>query len=512
MGDTVSGKGPNPIQILAALGVAIQCFELRDSDQHRRELHPAIRSLLLHPEQLGLTLMAITHPDDQALLEAHLKGLEAATPKGKVYTHDLRLKDAQDQWRWFELHHMWIDPVPDAPEIRIYGAIQEITARKEIELAAIEEARLYRRIFEDSPIGIAIGKPDSRYDRVNKALCDIVGYEWYPGIMLDLVKHTHPDDLPANLALIERQLRHKIAYAEFEKRYIRTDGEIRWMHMYGHTIYNDQGEIEYGVMMSLDITAWKSLEAERLLSTTERERLIQELEGRNAEMERFIYTVSHDLKSPLITVQGFLGYLETDIASGRTDRVSRDIEHISQAISRMNVLLQDLLELSRVGRLVNPYEWISLDFIVMEAVQNVIGRIDRINAILNVRNGMPTVYVDRQRIVEVFQNLLDNALKFMGDQTVPYIEIGADETETEVICFVRDNGMGIEPRYHEKIFGLFERLDPQTDGTGIGLALIRRIVETHNGRVWVESDGQNHGSTFFFTLPRKEPSHASNER
>lgn len=512
MGDTVSGEGPNPVQMLAALGVTIRSFGLHHSDQHRRELHPVIREVLLYPDQPGLTLIAITHPDDQMLLEAHLKELEALTPKGKVYTNDLRLKDAQGQWHWFELRHVCIDPTPNAPDIRIYGAIQEIAARKEIELTHIDEERLYRRIFEDSPIGIAIGKPDSRYDRVNKTLCDIVGYEWYPGIMLDLVKHTHPDDLPANLALIEHQLRHQIAYAEFEKRYIRTDGEIRWMHMYGHTIYNDQGDIEYGVMMSLDITAWKTLEAERQLSTAERERLIHELEARNAEMERFIYTVSHDLKSPLITVQGFLGYLETDIASGRTDRVSRDIEHISQAISRMNVLLQDLLELSRVGRLVNPYERISLDFIVMEAVQNVIGRIDRISAILSVRNGMPIVYVDRQRIVEVFQNLLDNALKFMGGQSVPFIEIGADATDTEVICFVRDNGMGIEPRYHEKIFGLFERLDPQTDGTGIGLALVRRIVETHGGRVWVESDGQNNGSTFYFTLPRKEASHASDER
>ena len=112
---------------------------------------------------------------------------------------------------------------------------------------------------------------------------------------------------------------------------------------------------------------------------------------------------------------------------------------------------------------------------------------------------MPVVYVDRIRLLEVYQNLIDNAVKLMGRQPEPRVEIGVERTNGEVVCFVRDNG--IDPRYHEKIFGLFDRLNHEGEGAGIGLALVKRIVEVHGGKIWVESEGSNRGSTFWFTLP-----------
>ncbi len=117
---------------------------------------------------------------------------------------------------------------------------------------------------------------------------------------------------------------------------------------------------------------------------------------------------------------------------------------------------------------------------------------------------LPNVYGDRIRLRELLQNLIENAIKFRGDQAYLKVEIGAQDGGAEVICHVRDNGSGIDPAYHEKIFGLFERLDPQFEGTGIGLSLARRIVELHGGRIWLESEGPGKGSTFFFTLPKVE--------
>ena len=114
---------------------------------------------------------------------------------------------------------------------------------------------------------------------------------------------------------------------------------------------------------------------------------------------------------------------------------------------------------------------------------------------------MPTVQGDRVRLLEVFQNLMDNAVKFMGDQPAPCIRIGTQQGQGSVVCYVQDNGVGIDPKYHEKVFGLFERLAAGGEGTGIGLALVQRIVEVHGGRIWVESEGEGYGSTFFFTLP-----------
>jgi signal transduction histidine kinase len=115
--------------------------------------------------------------------------------------------------------------------------------------------------------------------------------------------------------------------------------------------------------------------------------------------------------------------------------------------------------------------------------------------------GLPTVTGDRPRLVQVVQNLIDNAVKFMGAQSAPRIEIGARQDGGETVFYVRDNGAGIDPRYHEKVFGLFDQLDHDAEGTGMGLSLAQRIVETHGGRIWVESEGQGHGSTFCFTIP-----------
>jgi PAS domain S-box-containing protein len=242
--------------------------------------------------------------------------------------------------------------------------------------------------------------------------------------------------------------------------------------------------------------------SERRRAEHERDRLIVELEAKAAEMERFTYTVSHDLKSPLITIRGFLGLLEKDMAAGDARRLKEDIAHIQEAVRRMQMLLDELLTLSRVGRLSNPPQEISMSELAREAVDQVAGQIAERDVRVVIAPDLPRVYGDYPRLLEVLQNLVDNAVKFAGDQPEPRVEIGAREEGEEPIFFVRDNGIGIDPRYHQKIFGLFERLSADTEGTGIGLALVKRIIEVHGGRIWVESAiGQ--GTTFLFTLPQK---------
>ncbi len=230
-----------------------------------------------------------------------------------------------------------------------------------------------------------------------------------------------------------------------------------------------------------------------------------ELEVRNAEMERFVYTVSHDLTTPLVTIKGFLGFLKRDVARAATDpaageRAIADVARIGGAADTMHHLLEDLLELSRIGRLINPPESVALSELAEEAVA-LVGRIDQRGVTVDVDPAMPGAHGDRLRLLEVYQNLIDNAVKFLGEQPSPRIEIGAREDSGEVLCWVRDNGLGIDPRYLEKVFGLFERLDQRIPGTGVGLALVKRIVEVHSGKCWVESEGVGRGCTFFFTLP-----------
>ena len=238
---------------------------------------------------------------------------------------------------------------------------------------------------------------------------------------------------------------------------------------------------------------------------TERQKLIEELENKNAELERFTYTVSHDLRSPLVTIKGFLGYLEKSASVGNMENFHKDQARISAAADRMDNLLKDLLELSRVGRLINKPQTILFEDLVNEAVEIVHGRLEALYITLQTQPNLPLVNVDKPRLIEVLQNLVDNAAKYMGTQTAPLIVIGTQGIDAvgQHIFFIRDNGMGIAPEYHARIFGLFDKLDVASEGTGIGLALVKRIIEFHGGRIWVESElGQ--GSTFYFTLPRAD--------
>jgi signal transduction histidine kinase len=233
------------------------------------------------------------------------------------------------------------------------------------------------------------------------------------------------------------------------------------------------------------------------------------LEAKNAELERFTYTVSHDLKSPLITMRGFLGFLEKDVRAGNAEQMHADMQRIVEATNKMQRLLNELLELSRIGRMVNPAEAVPLAMIAREAINLVQGQLDQRQVQVELATDLPTVYGDHVRLVEVLQNLLDNACKFMGDQVDPRITIGfrgADRAGNSIV-FVQDNGIGIDRQYQEKVFGLFEKLNPQSEGTGIGLALVKRIVERHGGRIWVESS-LGAGATFYFTLPIKSAAQA----
>jgi signal transduction histidine kinase len=202
-----------------------------------------------------------------------------------------------------------------------------------------------------------------------------------------------------------------------------------------------------------------------------------------------------------VTIRGFLGFLQQDIEAGRADRTHEDVERIRNATEGMKRLLDELLELSRVGRQRSTFVEVDLAAVVHDAVEIVGGGIAERGVEIDVAQELPAVMGDTQRLREVFQNLIDNAVKFMGEATRPRIEIGARDEGEEVVCFVRDNGVGIDPRYHARVFDLFERLDPAVEGTGMGLAMVKRIVEVHGGRIWVESEGAGKGTTFWWTLP-----------
>jgi signal transduction histidine kinase len=278
-----------------------------------------------------------------------------------------------------------------------------------------------------------------------------------------------------------------------EHRIIHREGSVRWVASRSFPVRNEAGEVYRWASIMEDIT-------ERKQAETEREQLIAELENKNAELERFTYTVSHDLKAPLITIRGFLGYIEQDVQSGNLNRLKEDIQRISAAADKMQRLLNELLELSRIGRIMNLPQNIAVADLIQDVLKLLAGQLREKKVEVKLQNDLPVLFGDSQRLFEVVQNLLDNAVKFMGEQTSPVIEIGTQGEENGMpVIYIKDNGIGIAPEHHDRIFGLFNKLDPRAEGTGVGLAIVKRIIEVHRGRIWVESE-PGKGTTFYFTF------------
>jgi PAS domain S-box-containing protein len=302
----------------------------------------------------------------------------------------------------------------------------------------------------------------------------------------------HPDDVAEDDRAIEALKRNEAAVSVV--RTVTRGGEVRWVRVYARPVWNGAENRLTGIYGAVrDITEAKQAQ-------NERETLIRELEAKNAELERFTYTASHDLKSPLVTIRGFLGFLERDARSGNLARLEADLGRIQAATDKMGILLDELLQLSRVGRVVNAPGPVPLGELAAEAVALLAGPIAERGVEVRIQQGLPPVWGDRTRLLQVLQNLVENAVKFSADPP-RRVEIGARSDGGAPVFYVRDNGIGIETSHLERVFGLFDKLDPKTAGAGVGLALVRRIVELHGGRVWVESEGCGRGATSCFTLP-----------
>ena len=295
----------------------------------------------------------------------------------------------------------------------------------------------------------------------------------------------HPDDVDDLRQAYARVCQD--GTATFEFRIVRSDGALRHVAGYAEAEGGDSGHKTslFGTLQ--DVTDILQKE--------------NELQMKNAEVERFAYAVSHDLRSPLVTVKTFLDCLEQNIANNNAARIEKDIYFMRTATTKMSRLLDELLEMTRIGRVVHHVESVTFQELTETALALVSGRIVE-RGVRVVTEAPPlTLHGDRSRLVEVWQNLLENAVKFIGEQPDPLIELGVEVHGRETVFFVRDNGIGIDPRFQGKIFGLFEKLEARSEGTGLGLALVKRIVEMYDGRIWVESAGAGEGATFRFTLP-----------
>lgn len=370
--------------------------------------------------------------------------------------------------------------------------LEELVRQRTDELNKSEER--FRRLTENArDIIIRITLPEPVVEYVNPIIEEITGYPKEEflndfSLIYRIVPENQRDQLENFIAeAAEGSVPDSLEYM-IENR----GGSKRWILQRNVLVFEESKPVALEIIAG-DITSRRKAEEER-------EELIRDLEAKNAELERFTYTVSHDLRSPLVTIKGFIGMLRDDIAEGDMENAAEDMERIDGAAERMHALLADLLELSRIGRVLNESIPAPLGEIIAAVRENLDAAIREKGALLTFEDNLPKVYGDVPRIEEVFQNLFENALKFTPDEKKPEIKITAVEKENFIEITVKDNGRGIEPKFHERIFGLFNKLDKQSEGSGVGLSLVKRIIEFHGGRIRLESS-PGEGAAFIFTLP-----------
>ncbi len=465
------------------------------------------------------------HPEDR---DHYLETYYSQQESGH-YTVEYRFRRNDGKTRWLrEVGMLKYDD--DRNVVDAFAIIQDVTERVVHERDLEDQQELAHQVEAITDLGYFIND-----EEIDEFLYVSEGYARIHGMTVDeFMRHVeatgdnlapvHAEDRERLLAEIASYIENGDDNFESEYRIVRPDGEIIWLRERSKSRLKKKGRVKLTLGVVQDITekrnyeqnlqqARDSLEAtvtertQQLADTIaqlkqevgEREAVSSELESKNAELERFAYTVSHDLKTPLVTIKGFLGLLEQDLDANDLGRVKQDMEKLNQAADTMGQLLEELLELSRIGRVVGDLVTCSLTRIAHQAIQMTEAKAFELGAEIVVEN-MPEMSVDRMRLTEVYQNLLENALKFMGDQSSPRIDIGSTEQNGQHCFYVRDNGIGIAPEYHDLVFGLFERLNVDIEGTGVGLALVKRIIDVHGGIVWVESKGAGQGTAVFFTL------------
>lgn len=431
---------------------------------------------------IGKNVFSFVHPDYIEIVKKRVIGQKDTEVliEEKFITAKNNIIDVEVSGKMFKYDGEFLNIV----------AFRDITERKKAEEALRESEEKFRLLAENTSDIISLTTTEGEFLYISPSVENILGYKQNEIIGTTSNQMVAEEDIEElNLwfkSLLENNSENK--FTKFRMKH--KNGTVYWFESLLNIIRDEKGFPAYILASTRNIN--EKVIAEEIIQNQ-----IKELEAKNAEMERFTYTVSHDLKSPLITIKGFLGILNNDIKEQKEDLIQKDMSRISNAADKMQNLLEDLLELSRIGRMINPSSKFSMNDVLKDVVELLNGVIANKNIKIIIQNNMPTVFGDRQRIYEVMQNLIENAIKFIGKTENPTIEIGYNNNK----FFVKDNGIGIDNKYLTKIFGLFDKLDKNSEGTGIGLALVKRIIELHRGTVWVESEGFNKGATFYFTLP-----------
>lgn len=444
------------------------------------------------------------HPEDRERAQHELL---LTLTENRPYNTEYRIVRPDGTIRWVTVQAKFLRDESGDP-MRAIGAVADITERKDAEIALRDNHAFTRMWLDKCTDGIwdwNLMTDDEYYSPSFKGLLGYADDE-IPNRAETWRSLVHPLDLPLVLEAFTAHTEEGTPF-NLPIRYLHKNGSVLWVMCRGVALQNAEEQYTRMVGTYTDITRLKQVETELQrardgLEATVRSRTA-DLQRTNEELEQFAYAASHDLKTPLVTFLGFLSMLDGQLDGGDHDGAKDSIERMQRAAGKMQRLIDDLLEISRIGRVTHDAEPVDIALLAREFVDANAPLIEEASIRIEIEATAPVLLGDPTRLRQVMHNLLTNAVKYGCGSEGGVITVGGRVNDDEVCFYVSDQGPGIDMQYQEKIFGLFQRLDSSTSGTGVGLAIVRRAIECQGGRVWVESE-PGRGATFWVSLPNNQ--------
>lgn len=448
------------------------------------EVNPACCRLFgyAEDEMVRLKVGDVTHPEDrEEMLRLYEELLAGRLPVIEYEKRYLR-KDGSILWG-----HVTVSGVYDPHGKLIYlaGQMQEITERKRAEEALRESEERFRSVFNTAAAGMIIISPTGRIQQANPAFCRFIGQSEAELAQLTIEGITHPEDRDMTSLHYGEIFAGQRQHLHYEKRYLRKDGQTIWGHASVACVMTPNMQPIYCVGLVQDITERKQME--------------EELRKANRELDAFVHTISHDLRSPLTPIIGYTEFLREQYRERLDEQAMNILAEIHRQGHRMLGLLEDLLALAKAGHLERPVEPVDCYQVVEEVVAGLASQIIAAGMAVQ-KESLPTLRVPKTLLAQLFDNLIGNAVRYAGKEGGP-LEVGGARSGTRVRLYVRDHGAGIPAEERSRVFDLFYRgsTGENAEGTGVGLATVQKIAHLFGGRAWVE-ETPGGGSTFWVEM------------